>query len=46
MPSWLRWPLDYVFFTEHFELCRLQLLGDIGSDHVPLLAEAVLRGKP
>jgi endonuclease/exonuclease/phosphatase (EEP) superfamily protein YafD len=46
MPSWFRWPLDYVFYTRHFDLCRLQLLDDIGSDHVPLLAEAVLRGNP
>lgn len=42
-PAWFRWPLDYVFYTDDFSLCRLQLLDDIGSDHVPLLAEAVLQ---
>ena len=43
MPTWFRWPLDYVFYTSHFDLCRLQLLDDVGSDHVPLLTESVLR---
>lgn len=43
MPTWFRWPLDYVFYSSHFDLCRLQLLEDVGSDHVPLLAESVVR---
>ncbi|TGE01992.1 endonuclease [Methylobacterium nonmethylotrophicum] len=33
----LRWPLDHVFFTEHFLLSRLERLPDIGSDHFPIL---------
>ncbi|MEH3145335.1 MAG: endonuclease/exonuclease/phosphatase family protein [Methylobacterium frigidaeris] len=33
----LRWPLDHVFFSEHFLLGRLERLPDIGSDHFPIL---------
>ena len=33
----LRWPLDHVFHTEHFELVRLERLGPNGSDHFPIL---------
>ena len=33
----LRWPLDYVFHTEHFELVALERLGPNGSDHFPIL---------
>jgi endonuclease/exonuclease/phosphatase (EEP) superfamily protein YafD len=35
----MRWPLDHVFFDPEFRLCRLERLGDIGSDHFPILAE-------
>ncbi len=31
-----RWPLDHVFFSEHFLLADLQRLGDVGSDHFPI----------
>ncbi|GJD75364.1 endonuclease/exonuclease/phosphatase family protein [Methylobacterium goesingense] len=31
-----RWPLDHVFFSEHFLLADMQRLGDIGSDHFPI----------
>ncbi len=33
----LRWPLDHVFFSEHFLLARLERLPNIGSDHFPIL---------
>ncbi|WP_244936362.1 endonuclease/exonuclease/phosphatase family protein [Methylobacterium currus] len=33
----LRWPLDHVFFSEHFLLARLERLPPIGSDHFPIL---------
>ena len=35
----MRWPLDHVFHTEHFELVGLQRLGHVGSDHFPILVE-------
>lgn len=31
------WPLDHIFVTEHFRLLRIDRLGDIGSDHWPML---------
>lgn len=36
---WLRLPLDHVFHSEHFELGRLEILEDVGSDHFPVLSE-------
>ncbi len=33
----LRWPLDHVFFSEHFLLARLERLPNVGSDHFPIL---------
>ncbi|MEQ9443625.1 MAG: endonuclease/exonuclease/phosphatase family protein [Cyclobacteriaceae bacterium] len=33
--SLLRWPIDHVFHTEHFQLVDLEVLPDIGSDHFP-----------
>lgn len=32
----LRWPLDHVFVSPHFELIRMDVLPDIGSDHFPI----------
>lgn len=43
LPPGLRWPLDHVFVTPHFDLCHIDTLPDIGSDHLPLLVEVVLR---
>ena len=35
----LRYPLDHIFASRHFRLIRLKCLPDIGSDHLPVLAE-------
>jgi endonuclease/exonuclease/phosphatase (EEP) superfamily protein YafD len=32
----LRWPLDHVFFSEHFRLVAMRRLGYVGSDHFPV----------
>lgn len=41
-PTWLpvplRFPIDHVLFTPEFRLRAIELLPDIGSDHLPLLA--------
>lgn len=33
----LRWPLDHVFMSHHFQLETLQRLPNCGSDHFPIL---------
>ncbi|MBT1703553.1 endonuclease/exonuclease/phosphatase family protein [Chryseosolibacter indicus] len=38
----LRWPLDHVFCSKHFQLNKLQRLPQAGSDHFPILIELVL----
>ena len=40
----LRWPLDHVFHSSHFELVHIKRMPSIGSDHFPLLT--TLRLKP
>ncbi|HET8726969.1 MAG TPA: endonuclease/exonuclease/phosphatase family protein [Alphaproteobacteria bacterium] len=35
----LRWPLDHVFLSRHFELSMLRKLDHFGSDHFPVLVE-------
>ena len=32
----LRWPLDHLFVSPHFELMSIDRQGDIGSDHFPI----------
>jgi endonuclease/exonuclease/phosphatase (EEP) superfamily protein YafD len=32
----LRWPLDHLFVSPHFNLMQIDLLSDIGSDHLPI----------
>jgi len=39
----LRYPLDYIFNTRHFEICSMKVLPAFGSDHLPLIAELNLR---
>ena len=42
----LRWPLDHLFVTPHFELMELDLLPDIGSDHLPIFFRLCLTDDP
>lgn len=37
--GFLRWPLDHLFHSQEFTLCRLQRLEKFGSDHFALLSE-------
>lgn len=39
----LRWPLDHLFVSPHFELMQIDLLPDIGSDHLPILFRLCLK---
>lgn len=41
---YLRYPLDHVFLSKHFDLVELRRLGDVGSDHFPILIDLALRG--
>jgi len=43
LPAGLRWPLDHVFVSDDFALCALERLGDIRSDHFPLLVDVRLQ---
>ena len=38
----LRWPLDHLFVSPHFKLMRIDLLTDIGSDHLPIYFQLCL----
>jgi endonuclease/exonuclease/phosphatase (EEP) superfamily protein YafD len=40
----LRWPLDHLFVSPHFELLAIDLLPDIGSDHLPIYFRLCLKG--
>lgn len=35
----MRFPLDHVFHSNHFQLVQLQRLGNVGSDHFPVLID-------
>lgn len=39
----LRWPLDHLFVSPHFELIDIDLLTDIGSDHLPISFRVCLK---
>jgi endonuclease/exonuclease/phosphatase (EEP) superfamily protein YafD len=39
----LRWPLDHLFVSPHFELMQIELLPDIGSDHLPIFFRLCLK---
>ena len=39
----LRWPLDHLFVSPHFELMQIDLLPDIGSDHFPIFFRLCLK---
>ena len=38
------WPLDHMFVTPQFEVRSLDVLEDVGSDHLPVHAELCLTG--
>jgi endonuclease/exonuclease/phosphatase (EEP) superfamily protein YafD len=38
----LRWPLDHVFHSEHFQLVSLERLPPVGSDHFPIFVRLAL----
>lgn len=38
----IRWPLDHVFHSEHFELVEMERLASIGSDHFPVFVHLTL----
>lgn len=40
----LRWPLDHLFVSPHFDLMQIDLLPDIGSDHLPIFFRLCLKG--
>lgn len=39
---YLRWPLDHLFCSDHFELAEVRRLPKFGSDHFSLLAKLIL----
>jgi len=41
----MRWPLDHIFHSQHFELGTIQRMPSIDSDHFPLLSELVYVNK-
>ena len=41
----LRWPLDHVFCSKHFQLVDMKRLPDIGSDHFPIFVDLELNHK-
>ncbi|MGB0177998.1 MAG: endonuclease/exonuclease/phosphatase family protein, partial [Owenweeksia sp.] len=38
----MRWPLDHIFCSQHFQLIKMRRLRGIGSDHFPVLIELSL----
>ena len=42
----LRWPLDHMFLSPHFELMGIDVMPDIGSDHFPIFFQLCLKSNP
>lgn len=40
---YLRYPLDHIFHSNHFDLVEIRRLDHVGSDHFPMLIELELR---
>ncbi len=38
----LRWPLDHIFHSSHFQMVRMKRLAFVGSDHFPMFYELAL----
>lgn len=46
-PAWaplLGWPLDHLFVTPEFEVLSMEVLENVGSDHLPIHARLCLTG--
>jgi endonuclease/exonuclease/phosphatase (EEP) superfamily protein YafD len=39
----VRWPLDHVFLSQHFDLVEMHRLSGFGSDHFPIYIELALK---
>ena len=39
----LRWPLDHLFCSDHFELNRMRCLRNSGSDHLPIYVDLSIK---
>lgn len=37
-----RWPLDQIYFTKEFSIDRLEVLENVNSDHLPIIAKMCL----
>lgn len=42
----LRWPLDHIFVSHHFELVQIRRLPNCGSDHFPMLVSLTYNPDP
>lgn len=42
---YMRWPLDHLFCSSHFQLARIRRLPAFGSDHFPVLLTLVCRSE-
>lgn len=40
----VRWPLDHIFHSEHFNIVDIERVASIDSDHFPLYSELVIHG--
>ena len=38
----LRWPLDHIYHSPHFQLIEMHRLPSIGSDHFPMFVSLML----
>jgi hypothetical protein len=43
--KFLRWPLDHLLHSEEFSLNKIQVLPEVGSDHLPVYAKLELNTK-
>lgn len=41
--AFLRYPIDHVFLSSHFDLVEMRCLPHVGSDHFPMFVDVLLR---